>query len=121
MAAHNDLGKKGEEAAVAYLEKIGYEILERNWFFRKYEIDIIARNSDYIVFAEVKARTSVEWGKPEDAISKAKMKRMIEAADFYLIEHDINQPARFDVLALVWHENQFQIDHIDDAFLPFIE
>lgn len=120
MAAHNDLGKKGEEAAAAYLKKSGYEILERNWFFGKYEIDIIARDADCIVFIEVKSRASVQWGNPEDAISKTKMRRIIEAADFYLTENDINIPARFDIMALVWNGSEFLIEHFDDAFLPSV-
>ena len=56
MAGHNELGKKGEDAAVRYLRQKGYEILERNWVYERYEIDIIARDEEFIVFAEVKSR-----------------------------------------------------------------
>ena len=119
MADHNDLGKKGEVAAMHYLEKNGYEILEQNWFYDKYEIDIIARNNEFIVFAEVKTRSTNQWGNPEEAISKTKIKRIVEAADFYLREYDIDLPARFDVLSIVWNykTKSFDIEHIDDAFL----
>lgn len=117
MADHNDLGKRGEEAAVRYLRQKGYEILESNWIYAKYEIDIIAKNDEYIVFAEVKTRTSSIWGHPEEAVSKAKIKRIVEAADFYLNEYDIDLPARFDVLSVVWTGGEFEITHFDDAFL----
>ena len=117
MAGHNELGKKGEDAAVRYLRQKGYEILERNWVYERYEIDIIARDEEFIVFAEVKTRSSSQWGNPEEAVSKGKIKRIVEAADFYLNENDIDCPARFDIIALIWDGQKFEIDHIDDAFL----
>lgn len=117
MAAHNDLGKKGEDAAVNFLKKEGYLIVERNWINQKYEIDIIARNDEYIVFIEVKTRSSDWWGNPEEAVSKAKIKRIVAAADFYLNKYDIDLPARFDVIAAIWTGKTFEIEHIDDAFL----
>ena len=118
MAEHNDLGKKGEEYAVRYLQQRGYKIIERNWIYEKYEIDIIAQNDEYIVFVEVKTRSSDRWGNPEEAISKGKIKRIVEAADFYLNENDIDRPARFDVIATIWNGTMFEIEHFDDAFLP---
>lgn len=118
MAEHNDLGKRGEDEAVKLLRQKGYEIIERNWVYEKYEIDIIARDEEFIVFVEVKTRSSNQWGNPEEAISKGKIKRTVEAADFYLNEHDIELPARFDVIAAIWTGKSFDIEHIDDAFLP---
>jgi len=117
MADHNDLGKKGEEAAARYLQQNGYSIIERNWVNEKYEIDIIAQNEEFIIFVEVKTRSSDYWENPEEAVSKGKIKRIVEAADFYLREKDIDLPARFDVIAMIWTGNKFEIDHIDDAFL----
>lgn len=117
MAQHNDLGKKGEEVAVGYLRKNGYEIVETNWICDKYEIDIIARNEEFIIFTEVKTRSSDYWENPEDAVSKGKIRRIVEAADFYLRENDIDLPARFDVIAVIWDGKKFEIDHIDDAFM----
>lgn len=116
MAEHNDLGKKGEEAAVNLLKQKGYEIIEQNWTYEKYEIDIIARNEEFIIFVEVKTRNSNYWGHPEDAVSKRKIKRIVEAADFYLKEFNIDLPARFDVIAAIWTGQKFEIEHIDDAF-----
>lgn len=117
MAAHNELGKKGEEEAVRYLSQNGYVILEQNWVFDKYEIDIIAQNEDYIVFVEVKTRNTDRWGNPEEAVSNKKIKRIVEAADFYLNKNNIDLPARFDVISIIYDKDGFDITHIDDAFL----
>ncbi|NDV77794.1 YraN family protein [Dysgonomonas sp. 511] len=117
MAEHNDLGQKGESAATNYLEQNGYRIIERNWTYGKYEIDIIAANNEFLVFAEVKTRSSSYWGNPEEAVSKKKIKYIVEAADYYIKENDIEQPVRFDVIAAIWNGKTFEIEHIDDAFL----
>jgi putative endonuclease len=117
MAEHNDLGKKGEDAAVSYLRQNGYNIIVRNWVYEKYEIDIIAQNGEFIIFVEVKTRSSDYWENPEEAVSKGKIKRIVEAADFYLREKDIDLPARFDVIAVIWKGKKYEIDHIDDAFM----
>ena len=118
MARHNELGKLGEEIAIKHLRKLGYGIVEHNWFYEKYEIDIIAQNEEWIIFVEVKTRTSDQWGNPEDAISKGKIKRIVEAADFYLKENDVELPARFDVVAVILDGNKIETEHIEDAFLP---
>lgn len=117
MAAHNELGKEGEDAACNYLQREGYRIIERNWRYHKYEIDIIAENNEYVVFLEVKTRTSAQWGNPEDFISRGQIKRIVEAADFYLREYDIAKDARFDVIASIKTKDGFEIEHIDDAFM----
>lgn len=117
MAEHNELGKKGEEEAVRYLRSKDYIILEQNWLYNKYEIDIIAKDHEYIVFVEVKTRSSSRWGNPEEAISKRKIEHIVDAADFYLKENNIDRPARFDVIASIWNGRTFEIEHIDDAFL----
>lgn len=117
MAHHNDLGKRGEEAVIKMLREKGYIIVAHNWFFEKYEIDIIAQNEEWIVFVEVKTRATNEWGNPEEAISKSKIRRIVEAADFYLKENNIDLPARFDVAAVIIENNKIIIDYIADAFL----
>ncbi len=120
MAQHNVLGIKGEEEAVRYLKSKDYKIVCRNWRFYGYEIDIVAENSEFIVFVEVKTRTSAQWGNPEDFVGKSRMRRMVDAAHHFLIERDIDKPARFDIIGLVWDGKRFELEHIDDAFLPFL-
>lgn len=117
MAAHNELGKEGENAACAYLEKEGYVIVERNWRYHRFEIDIIAENDEFIVFVEVKTRATDDWGNPEDFISKGQIKRIVAAADFYLQEYEIEKDARFDVIAVIKNNGGIELEHIDDAFM----
>ena len=117
MAQHNELGKKGEQAAATFMKSKGYKVLERNWRIYRHEIDIVAEDEEYIIFVEVKTRTTREWGNPEDFIGKGKIKRIVEAADLYLQDSDIDKPARFDIISAVWDGQNFEIEHIDDAFM----
>jgi putative endonuclease len=118
MAQHNELGKQGEEAAVQFLLAKNYRIRERNWTFRGYELDIIAENNTYIIFVEVKSRTSLQWGYPEDFVDERRMRRMVKAANCYLIGKKIDKPARFDIIGALWNGHEFKLNHIEDAFLP---
>ena len=72
---NQSLGKRGEDVAVGFLERRGYEILERNWKCPFGEADIIARDGNDVVFIEVKTRTGVAKGLPEDAVTKEKRSR----------------------------------------------
>ncbi len=116
MAQHNELGKRGEDLAEAYLIENNYHILHRNWSYERNEIDIIASLDEFIVFVEVKTRSTAYWGNPEEAVSATKIKRIVVAADYYLIKNDINKPARFDVIAVVINKDIIDIEHIEDAF-----
>ena len=120
MADHNELGRKGEEVAVEYLVSKGHQIVARNWRFHGYEVDIISEDEEYIVFVEVKTRTSVLWGNPADFVGKQRMRRMIQAAGIYLKTYAIDKPARFDIIALVANDQGVEIEHYEDAFLPFL-
>ncbi|MBF6628157.1 MAG: YraN family protein [Proteiniphilum sp.] len=120
MAEHNKLGWKGEDAAVKFLESKGHRIIERNWTFLGYEVDVVTEHDEYIVFVEVKTRASAEWGNPEDFVGKQRMRRMIAAANHYLIMHRIDKPARFDIVSILWNDRQFELEHIEDAFMSFM-
>ncbi len=120
MAEHNNLGRRGEDAAAAFLEKEGHRIVERNWSFSGYEIDIVSEHEGFIVFVEVKTRTSAQWGDPEDAVDERRMRRLIRGASHYLKKYCIDKPARFDIVSLLWNERQFELEYIEDAFLPFL-
>lgn len=118
MADHNILGAQGERIAADFLERKGYAILYRNKRIKRIEIDLIVSNEEYIIFVEVKTRASNNWGNPELAVDEAKIRRMVDAADFFLDETDDNRSIRFDVVSVILkNETDFEIKHIEDAFL----
>lgn len=120
MAVHNDIGKAGEKAAVQFLAQKGYEILEENWVFGKAEVDIVALKSNTIIFIEVKTRSSVAFGMPEDFVNEAKQRQLELAAQAYIEIMDHKGEIRFDIVAvLITKDNQFKINHIEDAFWPY--
>ncbi|MBW6483474.1 MAG: YraN family protein [Vicingaceae bacterium] len=116
MAEHNLLGKKGEEKAVEFLRKLGYEIVATNWLEQKFEIDIIAKDDQELVFVEVKTRATDFFGTPEEAVTPAKQNHLIEGADYYIQKHEIDLEARFDVIAIVLNKQNITINHFKSAF-----
>lgn len=118
MAKHNDLGKKGEELAVKFLESKGYTILDRNWKFGQEEIDIIAQKGAELIIAEVKTRSGSYFGDPEEFVTPAKQKHLVRAADAYVQEKDLDLEVRFDVVGVIFTGDTHHINHIPDAFQP---
>ena len=117
MDKHYRFGKEAEKQAAKYLENNGYEILERNWRFHKFEIDLIAHDfkNDEIIIVEVKARID-PMVDPIDSITKKKIRNLVTAADQYLTENDIEQECRFDIIIIEKKKDNWIIEHIDDAF-----
>ena len=118
MAKHNELGEQGEQIATEALVKKGYQILERNFRFKKHEIDIIARIADTIVFVEVKTRSERFLEEPELAVTRTKQSSIITAANDYLIQNDLDFEARFDIISIVIYPEGVALEHIEDAFYP---
>lgn len=118
MSKQSEIGKKGEEIAQAHLLSSGYKILETNWHFHHYEIDIIARDENELVIVEVKSRTSDRYEHPSEAVTNRKIKYLIEAAEAYIIEKNSNLDTRFDVISIIFNGNDFHLEHIKDAFYP---
>lgn len=110
-------GNKGEQLAVNLLSKLGYAILYRNFRSGKAEIDIIAKDNNFIVFVEVKSRSEFKGEMPRELLSNAQQKRIIEAAHNYIVDNDINEEARFDFISVTL-DQQNKIEHIKDAFYP---
>ncbi len=118
MAEHNELGKEGEEAAVAFLEGKGYLIRHRNWRSGRKELDIVAEHSGELVVVEVKTRRSNDYGNPEDAVTITKIRRIVASTDAYLRKFAIDLPVRFDIITITGREAPFRIEHIEEAFFP---
>jgi len=119
MATHNELGKEGERRAIGFLRENGYEILETNWRYGKAEIDIIARKDSALVVVEVKTRSAIAFGLPQDFVNPKKIKLLVNAIDHYCRTIDFNGEVRFDIIAIVSERNQWELDHIADAFYYF--
>ena len=119
MAEHNELGKLGEELALTHLQKNGYVILETNWIFQKAEIDIIAKKGDILVIVEVKTRSKIDLGLPQDFVKPKKIQLLVKAVNEYVIVKDLELTVRFDIIALHKEGNKFIIEHLEDAFFHF--
>lgn len=120
MKDHIELGKAGEALAVAHLEKKGYRILERNWRLGKEEIDIIARDGNFIVIVEVKTRTSNIFAEPETSVTKVKQRILVRIANAYMNYRRQCGEVRFDIVSIVIRPDGDIINHILDAFYPTI-
>lgn len=118
MAESHNLGQEGEDLAAKHLEKAGYKILFRNWKWGKHEIDIIAENNDFIIFAEVKTRSDDFQMHPVTAVTREKQKSIIRAANGYVQKFRIDKEGRFDVVTVIKSVDSFKIDHIERAFYP---
>lgn len=110
------IGNIGEDTACAYLEGKGYKIVLRNYYTRYGEIDIIANDKDFLVFVEVKKRSSLKYGTGAQAVTSKKMEKIRMCALLYLQEHDLNdQKVRFDVVDILGGSKP-RINHIVAAF-----
>ena len=119
MASHNELGKLGEELAVAFLQENGYAILETNFTFQKAEIDIIAQKENILAIVEVKTRSSIEFGLPQDFVKPKKIQLLVKAVNEYVISNDLELEVRFDIIAISKEDTDFKMEHIEDAFYYF--
>ena len=119
MAQHNDLGKKGEQLAIDYLVKKGYTILDKNWRFQKAEVDIIAQKEETLAVVEVKTRSSIDFGSPQDFVNPKKIKLLVSAIDEYVVSKNLDVDVRFDIIAIVHENKNFIIEHLEDAFYHF--
>jgi putative endonuclease len=118
MSESSDLGHIGEELAVKFLKDACYKILHVNFVWGRNEIDIVAENKDFIVFAEVKTRTDDFLNPLPNVISREKQKSIIYAAEGYIKRYRIDKESRFDVITVLKKGEKFEIEHIPDAFYP---
>jgi putative endonuclease len=126
QAQRRSLGRHGEEIAAAYLTGLGYELIVRNWRTRAGELDIIARDGDWLVFVEVRARRAARGGRPpamgspEESVTPRKQMRLVAMSEAYLFELPWPGPWRIDVIALeLWPDgNVARLNHLRDAVGP---
>lgn len=117
MARHNDTGRRGEDIAERVLVDKGYAIHFRNWRAGRREVDIIASFDNQWVFVEVKTRSGVLFGFPEDSIGEQKKAFMREAAEAFLWDHQDFPTLRYDIVSVVFRpDGSWESQHFEDAF-----
>lgn len=116
---NKQIGNEGEAIAAAYLESKGYTILERNYFFERAEVDIVAYDETCIVFVEVKKRANRAFGNPEEYVTDDKKENIYKAAEAWIYERKMDgSPVRFDIISIVQSRNDApDITHYENAFV----
>lgn len=117
----NIQGLSGEKGAKNYLSNHEYLILESNWRYKKYEVDIIAKKNNTIIFVEVKTRKNNTFGEPELFVTKQKQRNIIAAANQYMIQNNLDLEARFDIIAVIHDNGKMTVKHLESAFYPLIK
>lgn len=115
--SHIAFGKRGEDISAEYLEKNGYQIVERNFRVRTGEIDIIAEKEGCLIFVEVKTRHGIHFGRPCEAVTVQKQKKIYETARHYCVRRKTKfDMYRFDVIEIVVIKDKGRLRHLIDAY-----
>ncbi|MDD2381048.1 MAG: YraN family protein [Mariniphaga sp.] len=113
-----ETGDAAEELAQKYLIKLGYQILDTNWYFHHLELDIVAQDGDQLVIVEVKSCTGFRYEHPSEAVTNIKINRLIHAAEAYIYIHHLKIETRFDIITVIFYKDKFELEHFKDAFYP---
>ncbi len=116
MDKRHVLGKRGEEIAARYLRRQGYCLVARNYRDRRAEIDLVCKKGNWIVFVEVKTRSTHSFGYPEESLEPSQTARITEAAAAYAETHWPGALVRFDIIAITWKGASWSLSHFEDAF-----
>ncbi len=115
-----NLGKWGEQKAKDYLVNSGYNILEENYRIKTGEIDLIGCHHDFVIFFEVKTRSSTNYGLPQTAVDVRKKKKIRKIASHFLVVYKknffVNYKKRFDVIAITINKGKAELKHFKNAF-----
>ncbi len=114
------IGKRGEEMAIAYLKEQGYCLIEKNWRFKNFEIDIVAKNDSTLIFVEVKFRNNSILSTV-DIISSSQKKRIIKAANQYIQINEIDLNIRFDLIFIDNSSKSIKLNHFKEFFTPYFD
>ena len=107
-----ELGKKGEEIAAGFLEDAGYKIIKRNYMIGHSDIDILAKNNEFLVFVEVRTKSKWDRGMPEDTLTKKKLRRMKNTAELYIAFNHYEGLARLDAVCIILDDSG-SIKHLE--------
>ncbi len=118
MATHLEVGKEGEKLAETWLAQNGYTITHRNWRYGRYEIDLIGTKNNKLRFVEVKFRSSNHFAQPEEAVTKKKLKSLLQAVNQFLFLYPQYDDFRLDILSITQHSpGNVEYFLIEDVFL----
>jgi putative endonuclease len=114
-----DSGQQGEDIALAFLQKKGLKLIQRNFRSRAGEIDLIMQDEESLIFVEVRYRSSNKFGGALHSVDKKKQSKLIKCAQQYLLKNPTKTGARFDVIAISPSVGQHEIQWITNAFDEF--
>lgn len=117
---HIELGKTGENLAANHLVKQQFNILCRNYRWKKAEIDIICEKEGLLIIVEVKTRATAIFGEPYQAVTRSKQRQLIKATNQYIQENDSELEVRFDVVSIIHNQYRTELEHIEGAFYPLV-
>lgn len=109
-------GNEGEELAAQFLQRKGYEIIARNFRHKRSEIDLIVSKDNWLVFVEVKTRSNIAFGFPEQFVDRRKVNKILEGALYYMELVDWQGNVRYDIVSVHLGTHLPDIVHIEDAF-----
>ena len=118
MSTTKEIGDLGEAKAAAYLKEKGYQILEKNWRYKRAEIDLIGKLEDTLIFVEVKTLSYAYYGRPEEAVTENKEALIMDAAQRYMEQIGHEWAVRFDIISIILDKKLEikELEHFEDAF-----
>lgn len=116
-AGHLKFGRAGEDMAAKHLEGLGFRLLDKNWRWRQWELDLICLDRDELVFVEVKSRAHGGMQSGIEALTPSKCRKLVKAASHYLSEKNMwDKPCRFDLVAITGNIESMKLEHIKSVF-----
>lgn len=115
---HIELGKAGETIAVNHLISVGHKIVDRNFTWKKSEIDIVSKFENQLIVTEVKTRNSDALGKPYLSVNRKKQQQIIKVTNQFIIQNNVLEEIRFDIISIVLNRKRMNLEHIENAFYP---
>ena len=119
MGKHNELGQLGENIAAEFLQANEYQILERNFRYNRYEVDILAEKNGILAVIEVKTRSSVAFGLPQEFVKPKQIGKLVEVVDHFIQSRNLELDVRFDIIAISKIGNRYEVEHLKEAFYHF--
>lgn len=119
MSNSYQLGRKGEAEAARFLTQNNYTILEKNYRYRKAEVDLIVQKNNTLIAVEIKTRSTDFFGHPALFLKPKQQQRIVEAINYYVQQNNLDVEVRFDVISVVKKKGSFEIQHLKNAFYHF--